>query len=193
MMNKYAKAILILFLLITFVGCGNVPSTVDLDNDITELIKGIKDTENEINNYSGGLLKLLLELRKEILTNTKLMLEQKRSGLKRFININYSIDGNKYIPPNNKNELLKDIQGEIIYIKTDIAKALKESNRYSGGLIKVLIEVRAATLENSLAFIKQRELLLKYDIPLYSIIPKSDTAGKGQKFKPTPGEDMEKF
>jgi len=192
-MKKLAKAILILFLLITLGSCGNVPSTEDLDKDIAELTKEIKVTENEVNKYSGGLLKILLEIRKEILINTQLMLEQKRSGLKRFIHINYNIDGNKYLPPENKNDLLKNIQDEMKLLQNDISKARKESNRYSGGLIKVLIEIRAATLENSLAFVSQRELLLKYDIPFYSIIPKSGNDGKGQKFKATPGEDIEKF
>ncbi|MHB8068714.1 MAG: hypothetical protein ACYDIC_12540 [Desulfobaccales bacterium] len=192
-MNKLIRAILILSLLITLESCGNVPSTEDLDKDIAELAKEIKEAKNEIGKYSGGLLVILLEIKKDILTNTQLMLEQKRSGLKRFININYNINGTKYLAPDNKNNQLKNLQDEIIIIQNDIAKAIKESNKYSGGLIKVLVDVKAATLENSLAFIKQKELLLKYDIPYYSIIPGPDTAGKGQKFKPTPGEDKEKF
>jgi hypothetical protein len=192
-MTQYAKPILIFFFLFTLGSCGNIPSTEELDKDIAELAKDIKFTENEVNKYSGGLLKVLFEIRKEILTNTKLMLEQKRSGLKRFININYNVDGQKYMPPDNKDNLLKEIQIEINLVQNDIVKAKNESNRYSGGLIKGLIDIKAATLENSLAFITQREILLKYDIPFYSIIPKSDTGGKDKKFKATPGEDIEKF
>jgi len=192
-MKYLANVISVMFLLITLASCSNIPSTEDIDNDIAELNKEINVTKNEINKYSGGLLVILLELKKEILTNTKLMLEQKRSGLKRFIHINYNIDGKKYSPPDNKNDLLKNIQGEMISIQNDIVKARKESNRYSGGVLKVLIEVKAATLDNSLAFIKQKELLLKYDIPFYSTIPKSHSIGKEQKFKDTPGEDTDKF
>lgn len=191
---KYLAKIILILSLITFLGsCGNVPSTDDLDKHIAELSKEIKSAENDANMYSGGLLKILIEVRKEILTNTKLMLEQKRSGLKRFIHINYNIDGKKYSAPDNKNNLLKNIQNEMISIRNNILKAKKESNRYSGGVIKVLIDVKAATLENSLAFLKQRELLLKYDIPFYAAIPESGAGGKGSEFKPTPGKDVEKF
>lgn len=173
--------------------CGQVPSTEELDKDIEGLNKQIKITDEDINKYSGGLLKTLLEIKKETLLNTKLMLEQKRGGIKRFIHINSTIDGKKYLPPDNKDDLLKKIQNEINLVQKDIAQARKESNKYSGGLIKGLIEVKAATLENSLAFITQRELLLKHDIPFYSIIPKSEAGGKDKKFKATPGEDIEKF
>lgn len=192
-MKKMSKALLITLLLFTLGSCGNVPTTDELDKDIAELTKAIKATENEVKKYSEGLLKTLLELNKDILTNTKLMLEQKRSGFKRFIPIKYNIDGKKYLPPNNKEDLLKTIQDEIINVQNDIAKARKESDRYSGGLIKVLAEVKAATLENSLAFITQRELLLKYDIPFYAIVPQSDAAEKDKKFKATPGHDIDKF
>ena len=191
---KYIKLLLInMCILITLLSCSNVPSTGDLDRDIEGLNKQIKITENEANRYSGGLLKILIDLRKDILTNTKLMLEQKRSGLNRFIHINYTIDGKKYFPPNDKNELLKNIHDNITNYQKDIVKARKEGNRYSGGVIKVLIDVKAATLENSLAFLKQRELLLKYDIPFYSVIPKSEPGGETKQFKSTPGKDVEKF
>lgn len=190
---KKKETILILSFLFMLVSCGQAPSTEELDKDIAELTKEVKLTENESNKYSGGFLKTLIDIKKEILTNTRLMLEQKRNGIKRFIHINYNIDGQKYLPPDNKDELISKLQNEINTVQDDITKVKKESSRYSGGLLKGLLEVKAATMENSLAFIKQRELLLKYDIPFYSIIPKSASGGKGQGFKATPGEDIEKF
>lgn len=182
-----------IFILLCCFSCSKPPSTEELDTDIAALEQELKNTETESKRYSGGLIKILLDVRKEMIKNTKVMLEQKRSGLKRFININYTIDAERYLPPQNKEEILNNIKEEIKKINDGIIKARKESARYSGGLIKVLVEVRAESLENSLVFIKQRELLLKYDIPFYSIIPKSDGEKGEKKFKTTPGEDIEKF
>lgn len=193
MKKFFVNLIMFICLFLCCLSCNKPPATEELDTDITALNHELKNAETESKQYSGGLIKILIDIKKEILTNSKLMLEQKRSGLKRFININYTVSGEKYMPPQNKEDLLKIIHDEIININREISNARRESDRYTGGLIKVMLEVKIATLENSLVFIKQKEMLLKYDIPFYSAIPKSDVEEGKKQFKTTPGKDIDKF
>jgi hypothetical protein len=193
MNNLRVKMIIVSAIVFLLSGCLNAPSTEEFDSEIALLNKQIESAKEESNHYSGGLIKILIDIRKDILTNTKLMLEQKRSGIKKFIKITYNINGTKYEPPPNKGNLLKELQKEIQTTNDNIQKARKESSRYTGGFIKGLAEIKAATLEDSLAFLTQREMLLKYDIPFYAVLPKSGGNGKGQEFKKTPGKDIDKF
>lgn len=193
MKKLFMNLIIFICLLLFCLSCNKPPSTEELDADIATLNHEIKKAETESKQYSGGLIKILIDIKNDILTNSKLMLEQKRTGLKRFININYTVSGEKYLPPPNKDDLLKNIHNEINNINNEISKAQRESDRYTGGLIKVLLDVKTATLANSLVFLKQKELLLKYDIPFYSVIPKSNGEEGKKQFKITPGKDIDKF
>lgn len=181
--------ILVIFL---FSGCSDIPSFEEIDKDISLLENEIKEAEDNLKDYSGGLINVLINLRVETLKATKAMLEQKKTGLKRYIPVSYSVNGIEYLPPENKNELLKELEQEIANLKNDLFEAKKESDKYIGGLIKALSLTQVATIKNSLAFIEQRYLLLKHDIPYYSILPASSD-NKESGFKPTPGKDIDKF
>lgn len=187
------NTVLLLILMILSVSCTQIPSTKDIDNDIADIDKAIIEAEHESHKYSGGLIKTLIEVRHEVLTTTKAILEQKRSGLRRFVPIRYTVDGNGYQVPQNKNELLKAIEQDLAETENEIVKARHEQDQYSGGLIKSMILARLATLCNTSAFLKQKELLLKYDIPLYSVLHKVSDAQTKTEFKSTPGKDTDKF
>lgn len=191
------KSVLRMYLVTLFLvfcaSCTQVPSTEDLDSDIAKLDDALKVASEEAKAYSGGLVKVLIEVRKEVLSTTRAMLDQKRSAFKRFVPLAYQVDGKPFNPPQNKEELLKGIRDDIEKTQNDIAEARKENDRYSGGLIKVMILTRIATLDNTLAFLKQRELLLKHDIPYYANLPEGKDDQTGGGFKPTPGKDIEKF
>lgn len=183
----------IFFLVVTLLsGCTEIPSSESLDNDIHLLDKDINETQIASQKYSGGLILTLINMRLETLKSTKTMLEQKSKGLNRFIPVSYSIDGQEYLPPANKDILLQDLEKDMKHLKNKLAEAEKKSNRYSGGLLKVTHLMEAATIQNSIALLEQKELLLKYDIPYYSILRdtrKSDTL----EYKKTPGEDIDKL
>jgi len=189
-MFKYFKIFFLCILLLA--GCSNIPSTEEIDGDIGLLDKQIKEAIATVQNYSGGLLATLANLRLEALQSTKAMLEQKKTGLKRYIHVSYSVDGKKYSPPENKNDLLEELEQDIENLKNDLAKAEKESDQYGGGLLGVLSLTQVATIKNSIAFLEQRRLLLKHDIPYYSIIPATSKSNE-PGFKPTPGKDVDKF
>lgn len=189
-MFNYFKILFLAILLLA--GCSNVPSTEEIDSDIGLLDKEIKEATATVQDYSGGLLAILANVRLETLQSTKAMLEQKKTGLKRYIPVSYSVDGKKYSPPENKNDLLQELKQDIENLKNDLAKAEKESDQYGGGLLGVLFLTQVATEKNSIAFLEQRRLLLKHDIPYYSILPATSKSNE-PSFKPTPGKDIDKF
>lgn len=193
------KNILFRFIIfgVLIIGCfscsGNIPSTEELDTDITELAKQIELAQKDAGKYESGLIKVLSDLRKEILNNTKVMLEQKKSGIKRFISLNYTIDGKKYKPPPNKAELLKEIEDELTEQDQKKKKMQNESDKYIGGLIKGMIEIQLATVKNTIAMLEQKHLALKHDMPLYAFSQPSGDAKEKEEFKPTPGKDIDKL
>lgn len=189
-MFKYFNAMFLLFFI--FSGCSNIPPTEEIENDITIINTEIENAKATAQDYSGGLLALLIKIRIETLKSTKTMLEQKKNGYKRFIPLSYSIDGKTYLPPDNKNELLNSLNNDLEDLQKDLSKAEKESSQYSHGLLGVLSLTQVATIKNSISFLNQKKLLLKYDIPYYSIMPNT-TESSEPGFEPTPGEDIEKF
>lgn len=189
-MFNYFKILSLTILLLA--GCSNVPSTEEIDSDMGLLDKEIKEATATVQDYSGGLLAILANVRLQTLQSTKTMLLQKKTGLKRYIPVSYSVDGKKYSAPENKNHLLQELKQDIENLKDDLAKAEKESDQYRGGLLGVLSLTQVATVKNSIAFLEQRRLLLKHDIPYYSILPATSKSNE-QSFKPTPGKDIDKF
>lgn len=175
-----------------FSGCFNVPSTEDIDSDLNVINKEIEAASQKVQEYSGGLLAVLRNVRLETLKTTKSMLEQKKMGYRRFIPLSYSIDGKGYNPPGNKDVLLQELEGDLKNLQRDLSNAEKERAKYGGGLLEVLSLTQIATVENSMAFLDQKRLLLKHDIPYYDVFPASST-NREPNFKPTPGEDVDKF
>ena len=189
-MLKHLKVYFLVAILLS--GCSDIPSTENLNNDISLLNKEIKETEITSQKYSGGLILALIEIKLKTLQSTKAMLEQKTKGYNRYIPISYSIDGKEYSPPSNKNVLLQELKQDMQKLKNNLEKVEKENNRYSGGLIKITLMMQATTIKNSIAFLEQKQLLLKYDIPYYEILPNSKKNNEPE-FKKTPGEDIDKL
>jgi len=173
-------------------GCYEYPSTEEIDGDIAILEKEINSAKANAEKYAGGLLSMLANVHLETLKSTKSMLEQKKKGFQRYIPISYTVDGKEYSPPANKDKLLEELTTDIDSAKAELTKAELESSKYGGGLLGVLSLTQVATAQNSLAFLNQRRLLLKYDIPYYNIVPTSQR-DREPDFKPTPGEDVDKF
>jgi len=189
-MLKHFKIFFLVAILLS--GCSDIPSSEEINSDISLLNKEIKETKIASEKYSGGLILALIKVRLETLQSTKVMLEQKSKGYNRYIPVSYSIDGKEYSPPSNKNVLLQELKQDMQKLKNDLEKVEKENNRYSGGLIKITLMMQATTIKNSIAFLEQKQLLLKYDIPYYSILPNT-TKNNEPEFKKTPGKDIDKL
>lgn len=192
-MKKNVKSTLLIgFMILPLLSaCTNVPSTSDLESDIASVETKINDARKSVSEYQGGLLSILASSRLETLLVTKAMLEQKKSGWKRFIPMSYTVDGKRYIPPSNKQQLLQDIEEDIAKLRKQLEEAEMERQGYTGGLLVVLSLTNTATVKNSIALLEQRMLLLKHDIPNYSLLAEQNDKDIG--FVPTPGKDVDKF
>ena len=188
-----SKNVIIILLSVFLVfGCSKVPSTKEIDSDLKIVETEINDAQKTLEEYSGGLLAILANVRLQTLKTTKSMLEQKKNGFRRYIPLSYSVDGKEYTPPENKDVLLQGLDDDLKELQRDLSKAEEESAKYGGGLLGVLSLTQVATVENSIAFLNQRRLLLKHDIPYYDIVPAPSGNGEPD-FRSTPGEDIDKF
>lgn len=151
-MRKYFNVIFLVVFL--FSGCSNIPSTEEIDKDITLLDKEINDAKAAVQKYSEGLLSVLTNVRLETLKTTKTMLEQKKKSYKRFIPVAYTIAGKKYSPPENKNDLLKELSNDLKKLQEDLAKVEEERAQYGGGLLGVFSLTQVATVKSSIAFLE---------------------------------------
>lgn len=189
MSKKVTTILLSAFLMF---GCSNIPSSEDINSDLKTIEKEITDAQNTVEKYSGGLLAILANVRLQTLKTTKSILEQKKDGFRRYIPLSYSIDGKEYTPPENKDIILQGLDNDLKELQRDLSKAEEESAKYGGGLLGILSFTQVATIKNSIAFLNQKRLLLKYDIPFYDILPDlHDTKDSG--FSKTPGDDIDKF
>ncbi|MGO9620072.1 MAG: hypothetical protein ACLPT6_01535 [Desulfobaccales bacterium] len=148
-------------------GCSQPQSTAEIDKDIA-IINGNINKDMEDYNNSGGLVKSLIAIRLNINKNTKAMLEQKKTGLNRFININYTVDGKPYILTEDVSPMLKELKNQISQEERSLNTYDNELQR-SGGLVQAVNAMKVASQQNTIVMLNQKMLFLKYGIPLYEI------------------------
>lgn len=166
---KIVFAIFTILFFITIIGCNQVVSSNELNQDIELLIKQVKEIDREVGNY-GGLSYSLILVRRNIVQNTLEALKQKASGYKRFIPVSYTINFETY-QITNKPEQLKMLSAGIVKMKKQIKLAEKESKLYRVGLDKNLALNRKMIAKNTLAFLEQKKMLLQHDIPIVVVMP----------------------
>lgn len=191
MMKNYFIIGIMGCILIFLQGCSKPPSTEEIDSDIKILNAQLEETNKESSQYAGGLIKSLIDLRVQILSNSKAMLEQKRTGLNRFIKIKYTVDGKIYNRNSDFEKEIESINNEIEEINKKIVEMQNESDLYVGGLIKAMIESNIATMKNTLAFLEQKKLSLKYEIPIYLSPSFTEKGAIESERKPMEGSDLD--
>jgi len=174
------KAIVILSTVLFFVSCAKAEKfdSQPLKNEIAGLEQQIKDTRIESEKYAGGLIKVLLDSRIQILEHTKAMLEQRLAAGNYRVKINYTVEGKEYVPSANKDEILKNLESEALGVTQEIGKAQDEADQYSGGLIRVMKLSAVATYQQQLAMLKMKRCALIYDIPLFAFEKESTVPAK---------------
>ncbi|HEY2754793.1 MAG TPA: hypothetical protein VGJ01_03525 [Pseudolabrys sp.] len=95
------------------------PSTVDLDADIAALKNRISEATKRRDEFSGGLLKSLIDVRIEILSSTQAMLEAKRASILQRVSLTFHIDGSEF----KSTKSLSDIQADIASAQKRVAAA----------------------------------------------------------------------
>jgi hypothetical protein len=158
-------------------GCSQPQSTAEIDKDIATIDENIKKDTEDYNKF-GGLVKSLIAIRLNVNKNTKAMLEQKKTGLNRFININYTVDGKPYKYTEDVSRMLKDLENQITQEERNLIIYENELQR-SGGLVQAINVMKVASQKNTIVMLNQKMLFVKYGIPLYEI----SSVGKGTKDK----------
>jgi len=152
-----------------------VPTTEELDADLTRVRTEIKQASSEADKYAPSLMKSLIELRRQTLANTEAMLSQKRASVLRRITLSYRFDGQQLTPASDKE--LKEIIGEIEQAESKVAQAKKHAEQYSGGLVQVLALMSVETDELSVSQLRLKFYSAKYGLPIFSL-PNEKKAGE---------------
>ena len=151
----------------SLLGCSQPQSTADIDKDIATIDENIKKDTEDYNKF-GGLVKSLIAIRLNVNKNTKAMLEQKKIGFNRFININYTVDGKPYKFSEDVSPMLKALENQISQEERNLNTYENELQR-SGGLIQAINAMKVSSQKNTIVMLNQKMLFVKYGIPLYEI------------------------
>jgi len=129
--------------------------------EIEKIEKELALVEKDISHGATGLIPVLQQERIEVDKLTVSILRQHAAAIESGSGITLSA------PATNPNPALAaEIENEMRVADIELNKTKAESSRYSGGLIKVTIDVRAATQEFTLAMLKQKYLAAKYGLAI---------------------------
>lgn len=157
-------------------------SNIEIDKSLKDLGTALTEAEKDHAQYEGGLIKVLIELRIQTIKATVAMLEQKRRSLLHRIMLTYNVEGSPLRPAGQ--EQLDAIQADMRATFDRIMEATTENDRYSGGLVKALLEMRLYTEKQTLASLQQRYLLAKYGIS-HMALPNQEGGTPPAKPRPT--------
>ncbi|GHU12804.1 hypothetical protein FACS1894185_7060 [Betaproteobacteria bacterium] len=130
-----------------------------LRTELTATDADISSATKEDENVTGGLLKALIATKLEILKTNKALLQQRINAVESGAQITVSVPA--YKPDAKEAErLAKDIESQINEIKS----AREDAGQYSGGLVLAMKLSAIATQEQTLAMLKQRQLVAKYGL-----------------------------
>ncbi len=134
------------------------PTTAQLDIDLAALRKQrVSIVQGNTQTVDSGVLDAILE-------QTEAMLQQKRAAIVRFVNLDYVVNGRRVDTPSNGD--LEKMDADMVAQKRKIAQAKAEVDKYSGGLIRSVLELRLAVDELTLALLEQKKTALTYGVAL---------------------------
>jgi hypothetical protein len=162
----------VVFIVVAALGLGGQACARELTPEqklmVAELKEGLSRVRQEITQanaddaaYSGGLIKALIGVRREVLKTNEALIEQRIHAIESGARIDMVVKGTQ-TDPGKAAELLKEIETQ----KVKLDDARKESDRYSGGLVKAMSEAAVATNRNTLAMLEQQYFMAKYGLSL---------------------------
>ncbi|MGB7292610.1 MAG: hypothetical protein WBD99_10600, partial [Thermodesulfobacteriota bacterium] len=141
----------------------------ELKGELEQIQTDIVDAEKIDQQYEGGLIKLLIETRLEILKTNKALLEQRINSIESGSPVT-----TETFVTNADPELAGKIQKEIDSVNKELQNAKSEAKQYSGGLIYALKQSSVATYEQTVAMLKQRYLIAKYGLAFPKLLTPED-------------------
>ena len=100
-----------------------LPTTQELESDLKEVRQQLSSAEQDGAKYSGGVIKVLIEARRQILSNTEAMLIQKQSALLRRISLKFVVQGRELMEATDAE--LKDVVEEINQAERKLPECFK--------------------------------------------------------------------
>lgn len=150
------------------------PSTQALDADLADIRTQIKSVDHENAKYAGGAIKSLILLRREILQTAEAMLKVKRASLIRRIDLQFIVDGERVAPASH--EKLSEMEDDIRKENTKLSEDVATASQYSGGLLRAMSLMTAATDRLALAELQLGYYGAKYGTRLpIAALPTSPT------------------
>ena len=142
----------------------NEPSTEVLEKDLSELRTAIESADLDAAQYSGGIIFLQIQLRKNSLMATEAMLIQKRKSILRKVDLIYTIEARKILPASD--EQLAAINSDMLAMQAKIKLMQNEAAQYRGGLILSALLLNIETQKITLANLQHKYYTAKYGIPI---------------------------
>ncbi|MBS0967684.1 hypothetical protein P0E69_09685 [Chimaeribacter arupi] len=159
-------------------GCGPKELSPEDKQKVEQLKVELSQTENEISTanatnqeYSGGLIKSLINARIEVLKTNQELIKQRIDAIESGAKITIEVSG---IKPDEA--AAGAVKKEIDALNTQLAQAKAEAAQYSGGLVLAMKLAAIATQEQTMAMLQQRYLSAKYG--LANVMPADLQQGK---------------
>jgi hypothetical protein len=134
---------------------------VELKQDLGRIRQEIEHATKDDAAYSGGLIKVLIGVRLEVLKTNEALVEQRIHALEAGTRITIVANATK-TDSIKAAELAKEIESQ----KAKVAEARAEADRYSGGLVQAMSETSVATARNTLAMLEQQYFIAKYGLAM---------------------------
>jgi|APTNR8051073442_1049403.scaffolds.fasta_scaffold04845_1 hypothetical protein len=135
-----------------------------LKQDLSRIRQEIERGTKEYEAYSGGLIKVLISMRLEILKTNEVLIEQRINAVESGAPITVVVNTTKP-DPSRAAELATEVERQ----QARIAEARAEANLYAGGLVKAMAETAVATNQSTLAMLEQQYLIAKYGLAIPAV------------------------
>ena len=175
---KKAIIIIVLVCLSGVLGCKpyqmseqDKAKVAELKTELSTINTEIEVLKKEIRPNDTSVVNVLRNCRLETYRLTVALLEQQIAAIETGAKVTITVPGTQPNP-----EKVKEIENDIQETKIEIKLAQKESEQYTGGLIKSTIEARKSIEEFTLASLEHQKLHYKYG--LYTPIIKKDNTDK---------------
>ncbi len=128
-------------------------TAADIRSELTIVGDQLRDAEKEQTRFGEGLIKTQIQHRLATLRNTQALLTSQLADVE---------SGAKTRLPDLAR--IAEIDVRLKKARASLADASVEDQKYSGGLIKALIEQRIATIEDTIAALEQQRLTAKFGL-----------------------------
>lgn len=165
-MTPWIKGFALSVLAASLLACGPKPLSEEekalvsaLKAEQQTVAQEISSAEAESRQYSGGLLKGLIDMRLEVLRTNKALLDQRIHAIEARAPVTQQVIS--YTPDT---ALVAELEQAIANANGELEAARADAAQYSGGLVQALKLSAVATQEQTLAMLNQRLLVARYGL-----------------------------